>query len=183
VEKDKLIILSGCSGAGKTTIYDEVRKKNVSISRVVTYTTRNKREGETDGKDYWFVSREQFLKMRSNAELLESSEVYGKFYGSKKEDVERLLNDGKTIMMIVDVLGALALKKLMPQAVLVFVRVADGDELERRLMERGKDSEEEIRKRRKISEEELGYIDQFDVVVDNEDLEEAVAKVIEVIDC
>ncbi len=182
-QKGKLVIFSAPSGAGKTTIVHWLMKQIPELAFSVSATSRKKRPGETDGKDYHFLSVEDFKqKIRQNA-FVEWEEVYeNQFYGTLISEVERLRKEGKHVVFDVDVKGGMNIKRLYgSDALSVFVQPPSIEELERRLVSRNTDSEESIRKRVKKAGYELQYAKHFDVVVINDNLEEAEQKTLEVV--
>lgn len=176
----KLIIFSAPSGAGKTTLVKHLLKKfEKHLSFSISASTREPREGEVDGKDYYFMSKEKFLHRVAKHEFVEFEEVYsGAFYGTLSMEIERIWKSGKHVVFDIDVIGGLRLKKKFGnQALAIFVQPPSIQELEKRLRGRGTDSEEKLQERLKKSKQELSYADQFDVVVNNDVLEAACAQV------
>jgi len=172
----KLIIFSAPSGAGKTTIVkrllaDHGDKMSFSISA----STREPRTGEVDGKDYYFISKEDFLHKVAKQEFIEFEEVYsGTFYGTLRKEVERIWAMGKSVIFDIDVVGGLRLKSKFPdEALAIFVNPPSLEVLKERLRGRGTDSEEKLQERFAKAELELSYADKFDVVLNNFDLETA----------
>jgi guanylate kinase len=183
VQKGKLVIFSAPSGAGKTTIVHWLMKQIPELAFSVSATSRQKRSGETDGKDYHFLSVDDFKqKIRQNA-FVEWEEVYeNQFYGTLISEVERLRKEGKHVVFDVDVKGGMNIKRLYGNdALSVFVQPPSIEELEKRLLTRNTDSEESIRKRVKKAGYELQYAKHFDVVIVNDNLEEAEQKTLEVV--
>jgi len=183
VQKGKLVIFSAPSGAGKTTIVHWLMKQIPELAFSVSATSRQKRSGETDGKDYHFLSVDDFKqKIRQNA-FVEWEEVYeNQFYGTLISEVERLRKEGKQVVFDVDVKGGMNIKRLYGNdALSVFVQPPSIEELEKRLRTRNTDSEESIRKRVKKAGYELQYAKHFDVVIVNDNLEEAEQKTLEVV--
>jgi len=178
VKRGKLIIFSAPSGAGKTTIVKRLMEENPQLAFSVTATTRKKREHEVDGKDYYFISPGEFKKKIENGEFLEWEEVYkGQYYGTLKQEVERLLSEGKHVVFDVDVKGALNLKKIFGKdALAIFVMPPSLEELKRRLENRKTETEETLKKRISKAEYELTFAPEFDVIILNDDLEKAVAE-------
>lgn len=173
----KLIILTAPSGAGKTTILNKLVEKNPNIIQAITYTTREPRPNEINGVDYFFVSIEKFKSMIDENILLEYEEVYtNQFYGSSNKQIEDNFKNGKITIMIVDVVGALNIKKMFKDDVITFFIKVDLDELRKRLLNRNESS---IDKRIEKAKEELLFENSFDVVIDNYDLENAVNKILE----
>lgn len=173
--KGKLIIFSAPSGAGKTTIVKHLLQKDFGLEFSVSATSRQPRSGETDGKDYYFLSESEFREKIKNDEFLEWEEVYnGNFYGTLKSEVERIRNAGKHVIFDVDVVGALNIKKFYGgEALAVFVQPPSVDELKNRLQNRSTESEEKIRMRVAKAEKELEFAGKFDVIIVNDDLPKA----------
>lgn len=175
--KGKLIIFSAPSGAGKTTIVQHLLTRKLNLEFSISATNRQKRETETHGKDYYFLSDAEFSEKVKNNEFLEWEEVYqGTSYGTLKSEVERILNLGKNVIFDVDVVGGLNIKRFYGnQALAVFVKAPSVEELKKRLTDRSTESDEKIKTRIAKAKYELGFADQFDVVLLNENLETALA--------
>lgn len=173
--KGKLIIFSAPSGAGKTTIVKHLLQQNFRLEFSVSATSRQPRPGETDGKDYYFLSEEQFRKKIDNGEFLEWEEVYsGVFYGTLKSEVERIRSAGKNVIFDVDVVGGLNIKKFYgSEALAVFVQPPSVEELRKRLENRSTESEEKIKMRIAKAEQEMEFASRFDVIIVNDDLPNA----------
>jgi guanylate kinase len=170
--KGKLIIFSAPSGAGKTTIVKHLLQQNLDLEFSVSATSRKPRPGEADGKDYFFLTTEQFKKKIYNDEFLEWEEVYQDiFYGTLKSEVERIRNSQKNVIFDVDVVGGMNIKKYYKEdALAVFVMPPSADEIKKRLESRATDNEQSIRMRVEKALAELNYANQFDVIVVNNDL-------------
>ena len=150
-----LIILTGPSGSGKSTILDMLKaRKPFPFQRFVTCTTRAKRPGEKNGKDYWFVTREDFERDLKKNRFFESAEVYGNYYGSSKEEFERLKDTKKPILMVLDVQGAETMKRVIPNTFIVFLD-ASKKALTDRLKKRGTEAAEMKRRTDQLTEEEM----------------------------
>ncbi|WP_353128596.1 guanylate kinase [Parapedobacter pyrenivorans] len=174
----KLIIFSAPSGAGKTTIVKYLLAKHPEkISFSISASTRVPREGEVNGKDYYFISQEEFLHRIAKKEFIEFEEVYsGTFYGTLRSEVERIWATGKHVIFDIDVEGGLHLKrKFGEQALAIFVQPPSLEVLEERLRGRGTDSEEKLQERVTKAQKELQYADRFDVILNNDDLNKACA--------
>ncbi|MEO2068715.1 MAG: guanylate kinase [Desulfurobacteriaceae bacterium] len=174
--KGLLIVISAPSGTGKTTLCQMLLDEFKNLEFSISYTTRKPRNGEVNGKDYFFVDKETFQKMIDEGDFLEWAEVYGNFYGTSKSQVLKALNEGKDILLDIDTQGALNVKKNFPEAVLIFILPPSLSELERRLRNRGTDDEETIRKRLKIAREEIKKAFLYDYLVVNDILEVAFEK-------
>lgn len=172
----KLIVFAAPSGAGKTTIVKHLLNKfSDKLAFSVSATTRPIREGETDGKDYYFISEEAFRKKISEKKFLEFEEVYqGRFYGTLYSEIDRITQEGKAVLFDVDVVGATNIKKIYNQhALLVFVKPPTKEILISRLSSRATETDEEIKKRTAKMEFELGFEKYFDKVLINDKLEKA----------
>jgi len=173
--KGKLIIFSAPSGAGKTTIVKHLLQKGFDLEFSISATSREPRHTETHGKDYYFLSGEEFVAKVENDEFLEWEEVYkGISYGTLKSEVERIRNNGKNVIFDVDVVGGLNIKKYYGDVALaVFVQPPSVEELRKRLQGRSTETEEKIAMRVAKAEHELSFAPQFDVVITNDNLEVA----------
>lgn len=181
----KLIIFSAPSGSGKTTIVKELSKAYTNLGFSISATTRSKRGEEIDGKDYYFLSVEDFEDKIEDDQFAEFEEVYkGRYYGTLKPEIERLWAKGKHVLFDVDVKGGINLKRVYRQkALAIFVKVPSLNELETRLRARGTEDEENIKMRLAKVVEENKYADQFDRIIINDAIENAVAQAKELIDC
>ncbi len=174
----ELIVISGTTCAGKGTIVKELLKRNENLSLSISYTSRDKRENETDGVDYFFVSPEEFERKIANNEFLEYAKVqYGKYYGTPKKEVKELLNQGKDVLLEIDVQGAKQIKELFPETVLIFILAPSMEEVKRRIKERGMENNEQIIKRFQVAYQEINEINKYNYVVVNDVLEDAVKKI------
>lgn len=165
--KPLLIVLSGLSGVGKDTVLAELRKAKLPAFISVSATTRPRRPGEKDGADYNFVTPQKFQKMVNNDQLLEWATVYGNRYGIPQEPVRQALQNGKDVIVKIDVQGAATIKKKVPQALLIFLVTISLSELEKRLKKRHTESPVELELRLKTAEKELDSIPMFDYIVVN----------------
>ncbi len=177
-----LIIVSAPSGCGKSTVVHALMEKRKDLRFSVSATTRKPREGEVDGVDYYFVSREEFEHMIQEGAFLEHAEYVGNCYGTPHDAVEQQLKDGYDVYLDIDVQGALQVKKLRPQTLMVFLMPPSMEELERRLVKRGKNTPEEIRERLAAAERECACRSEFDYVVVNDVIERAVDEISDLID-
>lgn len=171
----KLIIVAAPSGAGKTSIVKYLLQEIPQLSFSISATTRAKRPNETDGKDYYFISVEEFQRRREEDAFLEWQEVYqNQFYGSLKSEVDRLSSEDKVVIFDVDVLGALNIKKFyQDEALAIFIKPPTIECLKERLNGRGTETPETLKKRLDKAEYELSFENQFDIVVVNDQLEQA----------
>lgn len=176
----KLVIFSAPSGAGKTTIVRNVLNSELPLEFSVSATSRKKRDNETDGIDYHFLTPGNFRKKVLNGEFIEWEEVYpDHLYGTLRSEIERIWQSGKSVIFDVDVAGGLNLKKMFgKRALAIFVMPPSAEELERRLKARGTESDEKISLRMAKAEEEIGRAGEFDCIVVNEELEEATAQAV-----
>ncbi|WP_027720097.1 MULTISPECIES: guanylate kinase [unclassified Desulfurobacterium] len=174
--KGLLIVISAPSGTGKTTLVNMLMRSFPQIEFSISCTTRKPRPGEVDGKDYYFISLEEFERKIEKNELLEWAEVYGNFYGTPKDKVLKALNEGKDVLLDIDTQGALQVKKNYPEAVLIFILPPSLKELERRLRSRGTEDEETIEKRLLIARRELSLATRYDYIIINDRLQEAFEK-------
>jgi guanylate kinase len=181
-KKGKLVVISGPSGVGKGTICGEVGRRLSDVYISISATTRPKAQAEIDGKDYWFVSPEQFQKMINEGKLLEYAEVFGNMYGTPRDKVEQALAKGKTVILEIDVQGGRSVKQKYADAILIFILPPARKELARRLQSRGRDSIETTQHRLLSACDEIDEARKFyDNMVINDNLEEAVQKVIGII--
>ena len=176
--KGKLIIFSAPSGAGKTTIVKHLLQQGFDLEFSISATSRDPRYTETHGKDYYFLTPEEFLSKIEENEFLEWEEVYkGTSYGTLKSEVERIRENGKNVVFDVDVVGGLNIKKYYGnEALAVFVQPPSVEELRNRLVGRSTDSDEKIAMRVAKAEHELSFASEFGVVITNDNLEEAFAE-------
>lgn len=177
MKKGNLIVISGPSGAGKGTICKALLEREDNLYISVSATTRSPREGEVDGVNYHFLTQEEFKKKVDNNEFLEWAEVHGNYYGTPKFNVEEMINEGKNIILEIDVQGALNVKKNCEDGVFIFILPPSMEELKRRIIARGSETPESLIKRFKTAYEEINYISKYNYAVVNDDLEEAVKKV------
>lgn len=174
-----LIVISGPSGVGKDSVVQRMKERGFPFHFVVTATTREKRANEVHGRDYWFVSKDEFARMIEQNELIEYAIVYGDYKGIPKAQVREALASGKDVVMRLDVQGAESVRKLAPQALLIFITCESEEELERRLRERKTESADSLSLRIATARKELQRIDDFDYVIVNPDfhLDDTVEKV------
>lgn len=183
MKQGKLIIFSAPSGAGKTTIVKHLLKQGMPLAFSVSATSRAKRAGEEDGRDYWFLTVEDFRDRIAKGDFVEWEEVYaGQYYGTLRSEVERLHGLGVHVLFDVDVVGGLNLKEQFGErALAVFVMPPSLDELECRLRARSSESEESLRRRVNKAGEEMTYAQRFDVILRNEKLPVAQAQAVEIV--
>ncbi len=178
-----LVVISGQAGVGKDSLIKQMKARDYPIHFVVTATDRPPRPAEVHGVDYFFLTTEEFLQMEREGELLEHAIVYGQHKGIPKQQVREAMASGRDVIMRIDVQGAMTIRQLVPQAVLVFLMAESEEELGQRLRGRGDDSPEQIEKRLAVSRQELAHLPEFDYVVFNRDsqLDRAVDDVIAII--
>lgn len=172
-ERGKLIVLSGPSGAGKSTVVRKCMEKRDDICFSVSVTTRNPRPGETDGKDYFFISAERFAEMVENDELLEHAEYVSNSYGTPRAYVESRLSEGYNVILDIEIQGARQVHEKMPEAVTLFVVPPSLEELERRLKGRGTETEQAIEGRLVRARQEYKEADFYDWLIVNDDVDVA----------
>ena len=179
-----VVVLSGPSGAGKDSVLAAALRRDDRLARVVTAKTRAPRVGERDGVHHLFLSEQQFDDLLARDGFLEHATVYGHRSGVPRDQVERLLAAGKTVVLRTDVQGARTLRAKIPQALLIFLTVPDLDDLERRLRARATEDEAAMRRRLAIASEEMAEADGFDAVIVNGEgrLDAAVEELLAVID-
>lgn len=179
-KKGRLIILSGPSGVGKTTILKQLHdRSDLPLIESVSATTRLQRPGETDGVSYHYLTKEQFLAHVENDNFLEYTEVFGRgdLYGTLRRPVEQALQDGKWIILELDVVGAVKVLKIHPDAITIFVHPGSIEELERRLRGRGTESEEALTRRLEVAKCELEASSQYKNIVFNTSVEQTVEEI------
>jgi guanylate kinase len=176
------IILSSPSGAGKTTIAKALLGKRPDVGYSISCTTRAPRPGEVEGKDYYFLSRAEFVRRMEQGAFAESAEVHGNLYGTLKAEIERILGSGRHVMMDIDVQGAALLRRAFPSVVTIFILPPSGEVMLGRLRDRKTESKEAIVRRLESALQELQAIELYEYVVVNDVLEESVRRVSAIID-
>ncbi len=179
MKKGKIFILSGPSGSGKTTLHERLllsRRLKGKLVKSISVTTRPKRRGEKQGRDYYFISQKEFLEKRKKRLLLEWQKVFDNFYGTPRKAVNKLLKKGKSVLLCIDVKGAAVVAEKCPQAVKIFVEVPSMDELKRRLKKRGSESPESLSLRLKIAEKEMKEAKKYHYVIVNDMICKAVSE-------
>lgn len=176
------VVLSAPSGGGKTTIARALLKRRPDLGYSVSCTTRSPRPGEVHGRDYYFLSRAEFLKRREQGDFAESAEVHGNLYGTLKSEIRRVLSEGQHVVMDIDVQGAVQLVRAFPETVTIFVLPPSGDVLLERLRARKTESPAELAARLQSALQELQSVDEYMYVIVNDDLEEAIQRVGSIID-
>jgi len=173
MKKGNVFVLSAPSGAGKSTLYKEIIKKAANIKYSISHTTRGKRKGEVNGRDYFFVSEDKFKELIGKKEFVEWAKVHDNYYGTSRSFIERTITRGYNVILDIDVQGALNIKKIYPGAVLVFIMAPSFKELKKRLVLRKKDSPEVIKRRLSNAKKEIAYIPKYDYLIVNDKLSKA----------
>jgi len=181
LNKGKLFVITAPSGAGKTSLIEALLKDDPSLGLSVSYTTRPPRPGEQDAREYHFVDDREFLAMRDRGEFLESAEVHGNRYGTAKQVIGEALSRGHDLLLEIDWQGAQQVRKLYPGCVGIFIVPPSVQELERRMRERGQDSDAVIRRRLENAREELAHQREFKYAIINKDFETAKRELAEII--
>lgn len=172
--KGSLTVVSGFSGAGKGTLMKHLLAKYNRYALSVSVTTRQKRPGEREGVDYFYITQEQFEDLVAHNGLLEYAGYVNHCYGTPRRYVEEQMAAGKDVLLEIEVQGARQIKKLIPEAILIFVTPPSAEELRRRLKGRGTESDEVIASRLKQAKEEVKAVDEYDYIIVNDDLDQAV---------
>ena len=180
-KKGEIIAVSAPSGGGKTTIVKQILKKFPEIIFSVSATTRPKRKSEKNGVEYYFISEEEFNQKIKNNEFVEWEKFYDYYYGTFKSVIEENIKKGKSVLLEVDVKGAISLKRIYPEARLIYITPPSFEELVKRLRERRTESETDIKKRIERANMELSVKDKFDYFIDNKDLNKAIKDTSELI--
>ncbi len=181
MDKGILVVISGFSGAGKGTVIKKLLERSDEYCLSVSMTTRAPRPGETDGREYFFVTREKFEETIRENGLIEHAEYVGNYYGTPRAYVEQKLNEGINVILEIEIQGAMNIKKIYPESVLLFITPPSGDELERRLKGRGTETEEVIAGRLSRAFEESEGIEEYDYIVINDDLDDCVDDILGII--
>jgi guanylate kinase len=171
----RLFVIAAPSGAGKTTLVHALVTRNPELRFSISYTTREQRRNEADGVDYLFVKKDQFETLRQQGALLESAEVFDNYYGTSRSQVEQHLASGHSVLLEIDWQGARQVREAMPDCVTLFILPPTLTELERRLRDRRTDSEAVIERRLRDAVSDISHWDEFDHVIINDDLDQAVA--------
>lgn len=176
-EKGILFVLSGPSGVGKGTVRERLFEKENDLKYSVSATTRKKRPGETDGVDYFYKSKKDFLEMIEQQKFLEYANYVNNYYGTPRDYVESEIEKGNNVFLEIEVQGALQVKRNFPEGVFIFLFPPSLDELRDRIMSRGTESNELIINRLKEAKKEISMMSEYDYVVVNDDVDEAVSKI------
>lgn len=176
MSKGFLLVISGPSGCGKGTICKKILERNEKLVFSVSATTRMPRKGEVEGVNYFFINEEKFGKMVENNEFLEYANVHGNLYGTPRKFVLEQVENGEIVILEIDVQGALQVKKSYREAVFIFLLPPSMSELKNRIKKRGTETEEDIDIRLKNAFKELEFVDEYDYIVINDEVMNAVAK-------
>ena len=168
--KGLIIVISAPSGSGKTTLCKRLVAKVPNLRRSISVTTRNPRRGEINGRDYFFITQEDFVARKRNNEFIEWAEVFDEYYGTPRSFVEEVIGAGEDVLLSIDVQGAMQVKESYPDAVFIFILPPSISALEERLMKRKTDDSDEILKRLQLAREEMKRIENYDYVIVNRSL-------------
>lgn len=189
-KKGKLFVISAPSGSGKTTLCQKLIQglsgKGRLLVRSISVTTRKPRRGEREGRDYFFISREEFKRRKRAGQFLEWAEVLGNFYGTPGEFVERNIDCGNDVLLSIDVQGALKIKRIMRRkknydAVFIFIMPPSYKELARRLSKRSTETKTELNQRLKLAKREMGFVKEYQYIVLNDKISQALARLKEIV--
>jgi len=180
-ERGILTVISGFSGAGKGTLVKKLVSEYDNYALSISMTTRAPRVGEEDGVHYFFIDREQFEKNIADSKMLEYAEYVGNYYGTPREYVEKMLDAGKDVILEIEYMGAFQVKKMMPEALMLFVTPPSAEELYRRLKGRGTETDEVIAGRMNRATMEADIVDKYEYILLNDDLDTCVRETHEII--
>jgi len=181
VTTGNLFIVCAPSGAGKTSLVNALLEREPDLELSVSFTTRPPRPGEVDGREYHFVSRETFLMMAGRGEFLERAEVHGNLYGTAQAWIALRRNEGKDLLLEIDWQGAMQVRRLVPDAIGIFVLPPSPDALRKRLVARGQDAAEVIERRLAAAREEIAHVSEFDYVIINQNFDVAVSDLVSIV--
>lgn len=181
MKKGFLLVISGPSGVGKGTVLHDLMNTQKNLVYSVSATTRNKRDGEIEGVSYFYKTHDEFRQMINQGEFLEYAQVHNNFYGTPKKFVENKINDGKIVVLEIDVQGAVNVKNNTDNAVFIFLAPPSLSELKNRIVGRGTETDDDINLRMKNAEKELEYIKYYDYLVINDHINSAINSVNEII--
>lgn len=175
-KKGKVFIISAPSGSGKTTLLHELSKKSLKLAQSRSVTTRRPRPGEIHKRDYFFISREEFLKRKKQKKFLEWARVFGEYYATPKEYVCSLTGKGRDVALAIDIKGAKQVKKIIPEAVTIFIMPPSMAVLKNRLLRRNSDTRKQIKNRLCVAKEEIASAGDYDYIIVNDKLHNAVRR-------
>jgi len=171
----RLFVFAAPSGAGKTTLVHAIVTKHPELRFSISYTTRKPRRNEANGVDYLFVTRREFMRLRDEGEMLEYAEVFDNYYATSRSQVEKHLADNRNVILEIDWQGARQVRESMPECITIFILPPSVEELERRLRDRRTDAPEVIERRLRDALSDMSHWDEFDHVIINDDLNQAIA--------
>ena len=171
-----LIVLSGPSGSGKNTVCDEVKKNNKNIWESISMTSRKPRKGEIDGKSYYFVTEEEFKKNIEDDNMLEYAKFAGNYYGTPKKNIQKHLDNGDDVILVIEIQGALQIKQKVAQALFVFLLPPSMKELKRRLIDRNTESSSKVMERFERAYKEINELSKYNYVIVNDNVKDAAKK-------
>lgn len=180
-KKGQIVVISGPSGAGKNTVFDGLKAKMNNVVQTVSVTTRNPRDGEKDGIDYYFVTKEEFLEKIKADEFVEYVQYGENYYGTLKSEIHRLIDSGKIVILVIEVNGAYNIKKEFPESKTIFIIPPSLEVLRERISGRGQNNEHETELRLNIAVEELKQKDKYDYCVINDELDSCVDEIYRII--
>jgi len=181
VHGGNVFVISAPSGAGKSSLIQALCKLDSQIQVSISHTTRKIRTGEIEGVDYFFISHKKFKTMQQEQKFLELAQVYDNFYGTNKNTIKKTLTKGKDIILEIDWQGARQIRKLIPEAILIYILPPSLPELEKRLKLRNTDSEEAIQKRLNLAIEDISHAEEFDFIVTNDNFNVALQELYSII--
>ena len=181
MKKGFLLVISGPSGVGKGTVLHDLMNTQTNLVYSVSATTRKKRDGEIEGVSYFYLNHDEFEKMIAEDKFLEYAQVHNNYYGTPKDFVEKKINEGKIVILEIDVRGALNIKKNTDNGVFIFLAPPSLKELKKRIVGRGTETDEDIKIRMNNAKKELQYIKDYDYIVINDHLNSAITSVNEII--
>ena len=171
-----LIVLSGPSGSGKNTVCDEVKKNNKNIWESISMTSRKSRKGEIDGKSYYFVTEEEFKKNIEDDNMLEYAKFAGNYYGTPKKNIQKHLDNGEDVILVIEIQGALQIKQKISHALFVFLLPPSMKELKRRLIDRNTESSSKVMERFERAYKEINELSKYNYVIVNDNVKDAAKK-------
>ena len=176
-KKGVLLVISGPSGAGKGTICKALLEKHKEIYLSVSATTREPRNGEVEGVNYFFLKKEDFLQKVEEGDFLEHAEVYGNYYGTPKSSVQKMIEECRDLILEIDIQGALKVKENCEEGIFIFILPPSMEELKQRIIKRGSETPESLMRRFKSAYKEINYISKYNYAVVNDEVDTAVSKI------